>query len=266
MAKARRLLLEQLKWVDVVVELADARIPDSSRNPMLSDLLGRIPRILLLNKADLADPVWTERWLQYLRPSVPAYAVSAASGLGLKQIIPELERAVQEKQKRQAARGVRSQTVKTMISGIPNVGKSSLINSLTGGAQAKVGNKPGVTRGAQWIRVHERVDLLDTPGLLWPKIEVPETGWKLAALGAIKDEVFDMEELAAWCIEWLKRNYPAVLGRFGDSDPEVSLESLGRKRGCLVHGGQVDTLKAAQIFLRELRGGKLGPITMDFIV
>lgn len=266
MAKARRLLLQQLKWVDVVLELADARIPESSRNPMLLDLLGGKPRILLLNKADLADPLWTEKWRAYLKPAGPVCAVSAVTGLNVKQIIPELERAVQEKQKRQAQRGIRTQTVKVMIAGIPNIGKSSLINRLTGGAQAKVGNKPGVTRGTQWIRVHDRIDLLDTPGLLWPKIEAPDSGRKLAALGAIRDEVYDGEELAAWCIEWLKRNCPGALERYGDPGSEVTLESLGRKRGCLVHGGQVDTLKAAQIFLRELREGKLGPVTMDFFV
>ena len=266
MAKARRLLLEQLKWVDVVLELADARIPDSSRNPMLLDLLGGKPRILLLNKADLADPAWTERWLAYLKSSSPVCAVSAVTGLGMKQIIPELERVVREKKKRQAQRGIRTQPVRVMIAGIPNIGKSSLINRLTGGAQAKVGNKPGVTRGTQWIRVHERVELLDTPGLLWPKIEAPDAGRKLAALGAIKDEVYDGEELAAWCIEWLKRNLPVALGRYEDTGQEVNLENLGRKRGCLLHGGQVDTQKAAQIFLKELRGGKLGPVTMDYIV
>lgn len=265
MAKAGRLLKEQLKWVDVVLELADARIPESSRNPMLQELLGNKPRILLLNKADLADPKWTKQWLVHLRTESPAYAVSATTGLGMKQVMPELERLVLAKQKRQAQKGIRTQMIKVIIVGIPNIGKSSLINKLTGGSQAKVGGKPGVTRGPQWVRVHERVELLDTPGLLWPKIEIPEAGRKLAALGAIRDEVYDLEELAAWCIEWLKLNFPVALSRYQESDAEVTLESLGRKRGCLVHGGRVDTLKAAQIFLRELRLGQLGPLTMDHI-
>ena len=265
MAKARRLLTEQIKWVDVVLELADARIPVSSRNPMLHNLLGNKPRVVLLNKADLADPIWTAKWLSFLRTSTPVYAVSATTGVGIKQIIPELERMVLAKQARQAEKGIRQQMIKVMIVGIPNIGKSSLINQLTGGAQAKVGNKPGVTRGNQWVRIHERVELLDTPGMLWPKFEEIDVGRKLAALGAIKDDVFDIEELSTWIMDWLKLHSPKALERYRGLDSEVTLDSLGRKRGCLIHGGRVDTLKAAQIFLRELRMGQLGPITMDYV-
>jgi ribosome biogenesis GTPase A len=265
MSKTRHLIIEQLKWVDVVIELADARIPASSRNPMLHELFGTKPRLLLFNKMDLADPAWTEKWLSYLRNTNPVYAVSTTTGLGIKKIVPELERMVLLKEVKQAGKGIRTQTIKVMIVGIPNIGKSSLINKLTGGAQAKVGNKPGVTRGNQWIRIHKRVELLDTPGMLWPKFEVPEVGRKLAALGAIKDDVFDIEELAVWVIDWLKLHSPNSLLRYQVPDVEVSLESLGRKRGCMIHGGRVDTLKAAQIFLREFRTGQLGPITMDYI-
>lgn len=265
MAKARRLLLEQLQWVDVVLELIDARIPISSRNPMLDKLLGNKARIILLNKADLADPKMTAKWLTYLRQSGLAYAVSATTGLGVKQIIPELERLVLAKQTKQAEKGIRQQMIKVMIVGIPNIGKSSLINRFTGGAQAKVGNKPGVTRGNQWVRIHERVELLDTPGMLWPKFDDPEVGRKLAALGAIKDDVFDIEELSTWVIDWLTLHSPNALLRYQVPDSGLTLESLGRERGCLIHGGRVDTLKAAQIFLRELRMGQLGPITMDDI-
>ncbi|GAB6152297.1 ribosome biogenesis GTPase YlqF [Desulfosporosinus burensis] len=265
MAKARRLLLEQLQWVDVVLELADARIPISSRNPMLDKLLSNKARVLVLNKADLADSKLTAKWLTYLKKSGPVYAVSATTGLGVKQIVPELERMVQVKQAKQAQKGIRQQMIKVMIVGIPNIGKSSLINQLTGGAQAKVGNKPGVTRGNQWVRIHERVELLDTPGMLWPKFDDPEVGRKLAALGAIKDDVFDIEELSTWIIDWLTLYTPNALLRYQVPDSGVTLESLGRKRGCLIHGGRVDTLKAAQIFLRELRMGQLGPITMDVL-
>jgi ribosome biogenesis GTPase A len=263
MAKARRLLTDQLKWVDVVIELADARIPVSSRNPMLHQLLGNKPTLMLLNKADLADPGWTQKWLENLRASSPAYAVSATSGVGVKQIVPTLETMVRAKQAKLAEKGIRPQMIKVMIVGIPNIGKSSLINQLTGGAQVKVGNKPGVTRGNQWVRIHDRVELLDTPGMLWPKFEDPEVGRKLAALGAIRDEVFDLEELSIWIIDWLKTNSPKSLNRYQNNDEDVTLESLGRKRGCLIHGGRVDTLKAAQIFLRDLRMGQLGSITMD---
>ena len=224
MAKARRLLIEQLEWVDVVLELADARIPVSSRNPMLNKLLGNKPHLLLLNKVDLADPNWTAKWLTYLRSSSPVYAVSATTGLGVKQIVPELERMVLAKQAKQAKKGIRPQAIKVMIVGIPNIGKSSLINQLTGGAQAKVGNKPGVTRGNQWVRIHERVELLDTPGMLWPKFEEPEVGRKLAALGAIKDDVFDIEELSSWIIDWLKLYSPNTLLRYQVSDLELTLE------------------------------------------
>ncbi|AFQ45562.1 ribosome biogenesis GTPase YlqF [Desulfosporosinus meridiei] len=265
MAKTRRLLTEQLKWVDVVLELADARIPVSSRNPMLHKLLGSKARLLLLNKADLANPNWTSKWVKYLKESGPVYAVSATSGVGIKQIVPELERMVLAKQARQAEKGIRQQMIRVMIVGIPNIGKSSLINQLTGGAQAKVGNKPGVTRGNQWVRIHERVELLDTPGMLWPKFDDLEVGRKLAALGAIKDDVFDIEELSTWVIEWFNQYSPDSLARYKISEPEVTLESIGRKRGCLIHGGRVDTLKAARIFLRDLRMGQLGSITMDHL-
>ncbi|MDP4159134.1 MAG: ribosome biogenesis GTPase YlqF [Bacillota bacterium] len=265
MAKTRRILTEQIRWVDVVLELADARIPVSSRNPMLLKLLGNKPRLVLLNKADLSDSVWTSKWISYLKKTTPAFSVSATTGVGIKQIVPELERMVLAKQRRQAEKGIRQQSIKVMIVGIPNIGKSSLINQLTGGAQAKVGNKPGVTRGNQWVRIHERVELLDTPGMLWPKFEEIDVGRKLAALGAIKDDVFDIEELSTWVIDWLRQHSPHSLQRYQASESEVTLEGLGRKRGCLVHGGQVDTLKAAQIFLRELRMGQLGPITMDYL-
>lgn len=264
MAKTRRLLLEQLKWVDVVLELADARIPASSRNPMLHKLLGNKAKLLLLNKADLADANWTSKWLRHLKESSPVYAVSATTGIGTKQIVPELERMVLAKQAKQAEKGIRPQMIRVMIVGIPNIGKSSLINQLTGGAQAKVGNKPGVTRGNQWVRIHERVELLDTPGMLWPKFDDLDVGRKLAALGAIKDDVFDIEELSTWIIDWLNLYSPNSLSRYQIKDSEVTLESIGNKRGCLIRGGRVDTLKAAQIFLRDLRMGLLGPITMDY--
>lgn len=265
MAKTRRLLTEQLKWVDVVLELADARIPMSSRNPMLHNLLGNKARLLLLNKADLADPNWTSKWLEYLNEFSPVYAVSATTGLGVKQIVPELERMVVAKQAKQAEKGIRPQMIRVMIVGIPNIGKSSLINQLTGGAQAKVGNKPGVTRGNQWVRIHERVELLDTPGMLWPKFDDLDVGRKLAALGGIKDDVFDIEELSIWIIEWLNQYFPNSLSRYQIEESQVTLESIGRKRGCLIRGGRIDTLKAAQIFLRDLRMGQLGPITMDYL-
>jgi ribosome biogenesis GTPase A len=264
MAKAKRLLLEQLRWVDAVIELGDARLPESSRNPLLHEMLGDKPRIILLNKTDLADSKWTEYWVKELRKSAPVLAVSATSGIGVGKIVPELEKLMADKQEKWAAKGVRARSIRAMVVGIPNIGKSSLVNQLIGSAKAKTGNKPGVTRGNQWIRIHDKVELLDTPGLLWPKFEDPEIGKRLAAAGAIRDEVLNIEELSLWLLEWLKENYPDALKRYTNEVSQLTLEGIGRSRGCLVKGGQVDFLKAAQIFLREFRAGSLGKITMDF--
>ncbi|KLU61073.1 ribosome biogenesis GTPase A [Peptococcaceae bacterium CEB3] len=262
MAKTKRLLTEQLQWVDAVVELADARIPVSSRNPVLLGLLGNKPRLLLLNKADLADEVWTKRWLEGLRGQGPAFGISAVSGQGLGRITPELAKITADRASRLAWKGLRPRPMRVMVVGIPNIGKSSLINQIAGGSKAKTGDKPGITRGNQWIRIHEKIELLDTPGLLWPKFENPEVGRKLAATGAVKDEVFDAEELANWLLIWLKGNNAEVLSPY-ESRGEATLEEIGRLRGCLMAGGRVDTGKAAQEFLREFRRGRLGRNTLD---
>jgi len=264
MTKAKRKLEEQLQWVDVVLELGDARLPRSSRNPLLRGLLGNKLQILLLNKSDLADASKTDRWLSELTKESPVLAISAMTNTGIKRIVPLLEQIMSEKMERLAAKGVRGRPIRAMVVGIPNIGKSSLINQLTGGSQAKTGNKPGVTRGNQWIRIHQRVELLDTPGMLWPKFNDPEIGRKLAATGAVRDEVFDQEELAQWLMEWLKQNYSQELKSYYHlTDAEVDLEGIGRKRGCLISGGRVDTFKASQIFLREFRSGKIARVTMD---
>lgn len=265
MAKAKRLLLEQLRWVDAIIELADARLPESSRNPLLQDMLGDKPKIILLNKADLADSKWTEQWVKELRKSTPVLTVSATTGVGVGKIVPELEKLMAEKLAKWAAKGVRERTIRATVVGIPNCGKSSLINQLIGSSKAKTGNKPGVTRGNQWIRIHDRVELMDTPGILWPKFEDPEIGRKLAAAGTIRDEVLNLEELSLWLLDWLKQNYPDSLRRYTEEVQDLTLEGIGRSRGCLVKGGQVDLLKAAQIFIREFRAGLLGRMTMDQI-
>ncbi|HWQ89129.1 MAG TPA: ribosome biogenesis GTPase YlqF [Desulfitobacteriaceae bacterium] len=265
MAKTKRLLAEQLRWVDVVIELGDARLPLSSRNPLLPQLLGSKSKLLILNKSDLADPLWTKRWLTELRKASPVIALSAASGEGVSQIMPNLNRLVAAKMAGLKAKGVRSRTIRVMVAGIPNIGKSTLINQLTGGAQAKTGNKPGVTRGNQWIRIHDLFDLLDTPGLLWPKFDDQEVGYKLAAVGSISDDVFDLQELSAWLLDWLYVHYPQAGQRYNVGNEKISLEAIGRARGCLLQGGRIDTLKAAQILLREFRQGNLGRITMDLL-
>jgi ribosome biogenesis GTPase A len=263
MTKAKRLLIEQLRWVDVIIELSDARLPESSRNPLLQEMVGAKPRVILLNKSDLADPKWTEYWIKEFQKSCPVLAVSATSGSGIGRIVPELERLMAEKQARLAAKGVRARSIRAMVVGIPNIGKSSLINQLIGSPKAKTGNKPGVTRGNQWIRIHDKVELLDTPGLLWPKFEDQEIGRKLAAAGTIRDEILNFEELAIWLLDWLKLHYPLSLSRYSEDVNNLTLEGIGRSRGCLVKGGQVDLFKASQIFIREFRAGSLGKVTMD---
>ncbi|NLI91411.1 MAG: ribosome biogenesis GTPase YlqF [Peptococcaceae bacterium] len=266
MTKAKRKLEEQLRWVDVVLELGDARLPLSSRNPLLRKLLGNKLRILLLNKADLADTAKTDLWLSELRQETPVLAISAATNKGIKRIVPLMEEMMSEKMDLLAAKGIRGRSIRAMVVGIPNIGKSSLINQLTGGSQAKTGNKPGVTRGNQWIRIHQKVELLDTPGMLWPKFDDPLIGKKLAATGAVRDEVFDQEELAHWLLEWMKENYPDELKDFYQlSGDELHIEGIGRRRGCLISGGRVDTLKTSQVFLREFRSGKIAKVTMDDI-
>jgi len=264
MTRAKRKLEEQLRWVDVILELGDARLPLSSRNPLLKKLLGNKLRILLLNKSDLADKIKTEKWLVELGKESPVLAVSAMTNNGVKRIVPLLEKVMAEKMENLAAKGVRGRLIRVMVVGIPNIGKSSLINQLTGGSQAKTGNKPGVTRGNQWIRIHQKVELLDTPGMLWPKFDDPLIGKKLAATGAVRDEVFDQEGLARWLLDWLKENYPEDVRHFYRlQDRELNLEEIGRQKGCLISGGRIDTLKTAQIFLREFRNGKIAKVTMD---
>ncbi|MGE4271519.1 MAG: ribosome biogenesis GTPase YlqF [Desulfitobacterium sp.] len=265
MTKAKRLLLDQLRWVDVVIELGDARLPESSRNPLLQEMLGDKPKIVILNKSDLADPIQTELWVNKLRKMSPVLAVSAATGAGVGKIVPTLERLMADKIEKWAAKGIRARAIRVMVVGIPNCGKSSLVNNLIGSAKAKTGNKPGVTRGNQWIRIHDKVELMDTPGLLWPKFEDPEVGIKLGTAGAIRDEVLNLEELSIWLLAWLKQYYPDSLKRYTENVQDLDLEGIGRKRGCLVKGGQVDILKAAQIFIREFRAGSLGRFTLDHI-
>jgi ribosome biogenesis GTPase A len=257
-ARAKRKLEEQLRWWTVVIELCDARLPLSSRNPLLQELLGNKPRLLLLNKADLADPLKMNQWLTELGEKGPVLAVSALNGIGVKKIIVFLEDIFADKREQLAARGVRARPIRAMVVGIPNIGKSSLINQLPGGSQAKTGNKPGVTRGNQWIRIHPKLELLDTPGMLWPKFDDQETGRKLAATGAVKDEVFDQEELAAWLLQWLIVNYPGELERFyGLSPEELTLEGIGRN-GMPLKRGRIDTLRRPSLpaGIPRRQGGK----------
>lgn len=270
MKKARQLIEENLKLVDVVIELLDARIPTSSANPMLHEILAGKPRLIALNKADLADSSGTKAWVQYFADAgVPAVAIDAVKGKGIKQLVSLTEELARPKTEKLVAKGAKPRAARAMILGIPNVGKSSLINRLAGAARTKTEDRPGVTRAKQWIRIGNKMELLDTPGILWPKFESPLVALKLAFTGAIRDEIYDLEQVACLLMEVLAEKYPTLLcERFKweqplpASGPEL-LELVGRNRGCLVRGGHVDLEKAAHIAISEFRSGKLGHITLD---
>ena len=272
MAKTRRLIQDQVKLVDLVVEITDARIPQSSRNPELDKWVGGKRRLLVLNKCDAADPGITARWLQYYQETgVPAIAVDAKSGKGVGQFLPAVRELLSDVTERLARKGMVGRPLRMMIVGIPNVGKSSFINRVAKEKRARVEDRPGVTTGKQWIAVAKDVDLMDTPGVLWPKFEDPAVGEKLAFTGAVKDQIMDVELLAVRLLGWLREEYPALLeGRYrltpedpaGREDYEL-LELVGRKRGMLISGGEVDTLRAATMLLDEYRGGKLGRLSLE---
>ena len=270
MKKAQRLIEENLKLVDVVIELRDARIPAASANPMLAEIIAGKPRLIALNKSDLADPAETRAWLAYFRAQgVRAVAIDANKGKGMKQLTQAAEELARPKTEKYAKSGGRGRAARCMILGIPNVGKSSLINRLAGAVKAKAADKPGVTRAKQWIKIGAALDLLDTPGILWPKFEDQTVGLKLAFTGAINDDIYDREQVTALLLSVMRRDYPERLQerfKFKGDMPEDGielLEAIGRKRGCLVKGGVVDLEKAQNIVLTEFRSGKLGLVTLD---
>ncbi|MBP2651300.1 MAG: rbgA [Firmicutes bacterium] len=271
MAKAHRMIREQLKLVDVVVELLDARIPLSSQNPIIDEIVGDKPRIVALNKADLAESVTTERWLAHYRElKRPVVVVEALSGKGSKELIARVADAARFKMDKLVAKGIRPRAVRAMILGIPNVGKSSLINRLLGAATARTGDKPGVTRGQQWIKIGKNLELLDTPGVLWPKLEDQEAAFRLAATGAISDEAVNLEEVILKLLSVLAQQYPdRLIERYRLEAPlseemgEI-LTKIGTRRGCMRSGGIIDLDKAGRIVLSEFREGKLGRFSLDY--
>ncbi|MFC4598896.1 ribosome biogenesis GTPase YlqF [Cohnella hongkongensis] len=275
MTRARRQIEEKLKLIDVVFELLDARIPNSSRNPMIDEITVGKPRLVLLNKADLADPERTAEWGRHFRELGHAvHAIDANQGDGVKEIAGKARELLKEKIERQIAKGMKPRPIRALIVGIPNVGKSTLINRLAGRNVAVTGDRPGVTKGQQWIRFGGELELLDTPGILWPKFEDPVVGFRLAATGAIKEDILHLDEVACFVLKVLVEEYGAVLGeRYGLKDlpselPDMQaavevLESIGRRRGCIVSGGHVDYEKAATVLLRDLRSGKLGRMTLE---
>jgi len=270
MAKTRRLIKESLSMVDAVTELIDARVPYSSRNPELDEMTGKKPRIVLLNKCDVADEKATQQWLNYFNSNgAHAIAVDCRSGKGLQNYRPLVQKVLADKIRSNEEKGMVGKPLRVMVVGIPNTGKSSFINRMAGSNRAKVADKPGVTKHNQWFNIGGGIELLDTPGVLWPKFDDPKVGDRLSFIGSVKDEVVDVELMAIRLIEVLARDYTSMLvERYklgsieGLEDYEI-LELIGRKRGMLISGGEIDTERAANTLLDEYRGGKLGRITLE---
>ncbi len=274
MTKARRMIEQELKLVDVVIELVDARIPESSRNPLLSEIIGKKrPRLIILNKADLADPNRTQYWLQkYTAGNNLAVAVNSTSGRKKLQqtIVDAVYELTAAKRQRFLDKGATSVTLRVMVVGIPNVGKSTFINMLLGRGMTTTGNKPGVTKGKQWVRLTDDIELLDTPGLLWHKFEDQEVGNKLAMTGAISDDVFVWEDVAFRFLQIAQERYAGLLRERYSIEDDVAhmdtyelMQTIGRKRGAIVRGNKVDDLKTAHIILKDFRDNKIGRITLE---
>ena len=272
MAKTRRLIKESLRQVDAVVMLLDARIPESSKNPEIDSLTEGKPKIILLNKADLADPRATKQWIDYYESrGAAALAVDCRSGKGLNQFRPLVREVLRDTIRRNEEKGMPGKTLRIMVVGIPNTGKSSFINRMGAGGKAKVEDRAGVTRSNQWFVIGGGIEMLDTPGVLWPKFEDPEVGDKLAFTGGVKDQILDIETLAVRFLAVMRDNYPEMLTErykicgFDGKEPYEILEMIGRKRGMLIRGGEIDTMRAAIAVLDEYRGGKLGRMTLEWV-
>lgn len=269
MTKAKRMMQENIKLIDLVIELLDARLPMSSRNPDVDELGKNKARLILLNKADLADEKQNDAWMEYFKErGYSVVKVNSKKGGGIKSIQGVIQEACREKIERDRKRGILNRPVRAMVVGIPNVGKSTFINSLAGKACAKTGNKPGVTKGKQWIRLNKNVELLDTPGILWPKFEDQTVGLKLAFAGSIKDELLNIEELAVELIKFLKKYYTGVLAeKYNITESEEAyrcLTEIAEERHCLLKGSELDTNKAALLLMDDFRCGRLGRITLEF--
>lgn len=269
MTKAKRMMQENIKLIDLVIELVDARVPISSRNPDIDELGKNKARLILLNKSDLAEDKWNDAWSEYFREKgFSVVKVNSKKGGGIKSINGVIQEACKEKIERDRKRGILNRPVRAMVVGIPNVGKSTFINALAGKACAKTGNKPGVTKGKQWIRLNKNVELLDTPGILWPRFEDQAVGLKLAFIGSIKDEILQTEELAAELVKFMNENYPGVLeNKYNveeDTDPYGMLKKIAESRHCLVRGNELDTEKASVLLMDDFRNGRLGKLTLEY--
>lgn len=269
MAKTKRLITEHLKAVDVAVELLDARIPMSSANPMVENLVQNKPRIIVLNKSDLADVKITEKWIEYFKKeNIDVIPVSTYNGKDKKKLINLIREKAKPVLEKWQRRGLKNRSVRIMILGIPNVGKSTLINFFSGSKATRTANTPGHTKGKQWVRLSSGLDLLDTPGVLWPKFEDQNAALKLAATGAIAGEIFDSYEVVTTLLAALKEISPQILKEKYDiedvnQDTQILLELIGKRRGCLLPGGEIDSTRAEALVLTDFRSGKLGRVTLD---
>jgi ribosome biogenesis GTPase A len=273
MTKAKRMMEENMKSVDCVIEIVDARCPLSSRNPDLPSISKGKKTLLIINKSDIADPIQTQKWQSYFaKENLPSVTVSSINGKGIEKLTGAIRDMMKEKIERDKARGLLNRPIRAMVCGIPNVGKSSFINKLYGKGAAKVGDRPGVTRGKQWIALPGGIELLDTPGILWPKFEDKNVAMNLAFIGSVKDDVLDVEELAANLLERLCGEYPEMISaRYKiEISPEDSkydlLEKVCKKRGFIVKGGECDYTRGANVVLDEFRGAKIGKITLEKVV
>lgn len=270
MEKAKREVTEQLKRVDMVIELADARVPYSSRNPMLDTIIQDKPRLLVLTKNDMADPLVTQEWSKvFEEKGTETISINSLKNKGAQPIIESAKRLTAPFFEKRKKKGIRPRAIRAMVIGIPNVGKSTVINRLVGKNTAQTGNRPGITKAQQWLKVSNTMELLDTPGILWPKFEDPDVGYRLAVTGAIKDNLLDFGDVALFALRMLKERYQqSLVERYQLDTPlpdrEIELfEEIGRKRGCLRAGGEIDYDKAAEIVIREIRTLKLGRITLE---
>lgn len=269
MTKAKRQMQEDIKLIDLIIELVDARVPLSSRNPDIDEIGKNKARLILLNKADLADETQNEAWKAYFQEKgFYVVKVDSRNGAGMKMVQNVIQEACKEKTERDRKRGIKNRPIRAMVAGIPNVGKSTFINTFAGKACAKTGNKPGVTKGKQWIRLNKNVELLDTPGILWPKFEDQEVGKRLAFIGSIKDDILNMEELALELISYLCEKYPGTIEeRYHipeEGEPVDILGAIAKVRGCLKKGEELDYTKATGILFEEFRSGKIGRITLEW--
>ena len=268
MTKAKRMMQENMVLIDLVIEVLDARIPLSSRNPDIDELAKNKSRIVLLNKSDLADPKLNQKWMKYFEEKgAHALEINAKTGAGVKNIKPLVEKACKEKIERDRKRGIINRPIRAMVVGIPNVGKSTFINAFAGKACTKTGNKPGVTKGKQWIRMGKNLELLDTPGILWPKFEDRQVGMHLAFIGSVNDEILVLEELAAELLETVHTRYPGFLNhRYQieeEGDGNLLLERVAESRKCYAKGEALDLKKASGIVLDDFRNGRIGRMTLE---